>query len=306
MNLRLTHTVNTLDNQVLFSKGSLLTTDTLETLLSTKKPTPYENFSFLKHGTVRRDLLKSIGRPPYATIFSDDKQTTEVLEIMEAIHLIPPLLESLDYFKQHDFITYRHILMVFVLSTIVAKFMMTEYEEHIHLAAMGCVHDIGKTCVPLEVLKKTTPLTKNELNILENHTIAGYTLLSYYFNDPRILGALIARDHHERRDGSGYPQGLMLGNEMIEIISVCDIYDALISPRPYRPVSYDNRTALEEIIYMAEQGRIGWNVVKALIALNRKAKPDHEDLDISSEKRGAPPSNNIYGVVIDENEELDA
>jgi HD-GYP domain-containing protein (c-di-GMP phosphodiesterase class II) len=47
---------------------------------------------------------------------------------------------------------------------------------------------------------------------------------------------------------------------MVEIIVACDVYDALVSPRPYRPVSYDNRTALEEIINMAEKNQIGWEV----------------------------------------------
>jgi HD-GYP domain-containing protein (c-di-GMP phosphodiesterase class II) len=125
-------------------------------------------------------------------------------------------------------------------------------------------------------------------------------LLSYYFRDTQILGARVARDHHERRDGSGYPQGLMLEDKMIEIISVCDIYDALISPRPYRPISYDNRTALEELTLMAEHEKIGWDVVKALVALNRKIKPHYGDLEISTEKRGASPPDNLYGIVVDE------
>ena len=86
---------------------------------------------------------------------------------------------------------------------------------------------------------------------------------------------------------------------MVEIVIVADVYDALIMPRSYRPQSYDNRTALEEITTMAEKGKIGWEVLKALIALNRKNKPDFRDISVSSEKRGTPPVNNVYGIIED-------
>jgi HD-GYP domain-containing protein (c-di-GMP phosphodiesterase class II) len=81
---------------------------------------------------------------------------------------------------------------------------------------------------------------------------------------------------------------------------VSDIYDALISSRVYRPISYDNRTALEEITKMAEQHKIGWQVVKTLIAHNRKDKPLPGDVVVSLEKRGTPPPGNVYGITIQE------
>jgi HD-GYP domain-containing protein (c-di-GMP phosphodiesterase class II) len=87
---------------------------------------------------------------------------------------------------------------------------------------------------------------------------------------------------------------------MVEIVAVCDIYDALVSPRPYRPVSYDNRSALEEIVTMAEQKQLRWKVVRALIALNRKSKPHPRNCLISLEKRGAPPPDNQYGMIAKE------
>lgn len=87
---------------------------------------------------------------------------------------------------------------------------------------------------------------------------------------------------------------------MVEIVAVCDIYDALVSSRPYRPISYDNRTALEEITGMAERNEISWEVVKALVAHNRKAKPHSSDCSISTEKRGTPPPGNAYGIFAEE------
>jgi HD-GYP domain-containing protein (c-di-GMP phosphodiesterase class II) len=77
---------------------------------------------------------------------------------------------------------------------------------------------------------------------------------------------------------------------------VSDVYDALISPRPYRPVSYDNRTALEEITRQAEAGVISPTVARVLIALNRRSQPHYSRFTLSSERRGEPPQNNLYGT----------
>jgi HD-GYP domain-containing protein (c-di-GMP phosphodiesterase class II) len=168
------------------------------------------------------------------------------------------------------------------------------------LSATGPTHDTGKISVPLHILKKTTPLTKRERGFLEHHAAAGYVLLSYYYKDTQLLACKVALDHHERRNRSGYPRGILLQNPMIEIIAACDVYDALIKPRPYRSGAYDNRTALEEITEMAKQNKIGWDVVKALIALNRKSNPHYKQITISAEKRGTPPSHNVYGMIEEE------
>jgi HD-GYP domain-containing protein (c-di-GMP phosphodiesterase class II) len=234
------------------------------------------------------------------TIFSDKKQINDILNILEAVHLSIPVLQSLDYFKQHDFYTYAHILMVFALATLLAKDLIPDYEECIRLSATGPTHDIGKICVPLHILKKTTPLTKTERGFIEHHAAAGYVLLSYYYKDIQHLACEVALDHHERRDGSGYPRGIPLKDPLVEIIAVSDIYDALIIPRPYRFTAYDNRAALEEITKMAEQNKIRWDVVKALVAHNRKSKAHYREIIISAEKRGTPPLGNVYGIIAEE------
>jgi HD-GYP domain-containing protein (c-di-GMP phosphodiesterase class II) len=77
---------------------------------------------------------------------------------------------------------------------------------------------------------------------------------------------------------------------------VSDVYDALISPRPYRPVSYDNRTALEEIIHQSDAGMISKTVARVLVALNRRSQPHFSQCIVSAERRGEPPKNNLYGI----------
>jgi len=298
--LTLQHPICTLDNQLLFPPDTLLTKETLEAVIYPHRAYPYQTYSLLLYGSVKGDCLNFLSTPPYDTIFLDKKQINDLLNLLETVHLYTPILESLDYFKQHDFHTYAHILMVFVLSTLLAKDLIPDYQECIQLSATGPTHDIGKTCVPLNILKKTTPLTKTERGFIEHHATAGYVLLSYYYKDIQNLACEVALSHHERRDGSGYPRGILLKDPMVEIIAVSDIYDALIKPRPYRPIGYDNRTALEEIAAMAEHNKIRWDVVKALIAHNRKSKPHYKEIRISAEKRGTPPSYNVYGIIAEE------
>ena len=86
---------------------------------------------------------------------------------------------------------------------------------------------------------------------------------------------------------------------MVEIIAVCDIYDALLSPRPYRPTSYDNRTALEEITEMAQRGKLSLDVVKILVSHNRKDKTHFREFRLSTEKRGTAPAENLYGIIVE-------
>jgi HD-GYP domain-containing protein (c-di-GMP phosphodiesterase class II) len=113
------------------------------------------------------------------------------------------------------------------------------------LATGALVHDIGKLSVPDSVLKKPGPLTDVEFALIQRHPQSGDKLLADlgFGNDIRQL----VRDHHERLDGSGYPNGAA-GLEIsvdVRILAVCDVYDALISNRVYREAwTHDRALAL--------------------------------------------------------------
>ena len=303
--LTLQHPIHTLDKKLLFPSGALLTEASLGAVIDTHRADSYQMYPLLLYGSVQEDCLDFLRFPPYATIFQDKKQIDGLFSLLETAHFPIPILQALDYFKQHDLFTYTHVLMVFALSTLLAKDLIPDYEDCIQISATGPTHDTGKICVPLRIQKKTTPLTKMERSYLEHHAVAGYALLSYYYKSTKHLASQVALDHHERRDGSGYPRGIPLKDPFVEIVAVSDIYDALIMPRPYRSSAYDNRTALEEITEMAKQGKVGWDVVKALIAYHRKPRPSYKEMTISADKRGTPPSYNVYGVIEEEKDQED-
>lgn len=113
--------------------------------------------------------------------------------------------------------------------------MGEEDVRSIELAAP--LHDMGKIAIPDAVLMKPGPLDQDEQAIMRRHPKIGYELLIGSQNRMIQAGALIALRHHERYDGSGYPDGLR-GEQIplqARIVAVADVFDALISARPYKP-----------------------------------------------------------------------
>ena len=112
------------------------------------------------------------------------------------------------------------------------------------MATGGLLHDIGKLSIRDEVLRKPSSLTDAEFAEVKQHAGAGVALLEELGGfDPLVLA--LVHDHHERLDGSGYPRGLARGEISLEaqILAVCDVYDALISPRVYRDAWPHERAA---------------------------------------------------------------
>lgn len=292
--LQLCYPVTTLDGNELLSAGTWLTPDTMENLVRSagnrfSAPTP-----LLAHGTIARDLERLCQSPPYGRIFSDPVRRQDIFDTMHRVELVKPLLDVYDHFKTTDPYTYRHILRVFALSLRLAQNLIDNREELAMEVAAAPNHDFGKLCVPLAVLNKSTPLSQGERKQLSHHVAAGYVLLTYYLGDPDHPAAVTARDHHERRDGSGYPRGIPLRNMIVEIVAVSDVFDALISRRPYRSCSYDLRTALEDLTLQAGKGVFNTDVVQALILLNRKDPSDSKTCRFSHEQRGDTPIENHY------------
>jgi HD-GYP domain-containing protein (c-di-GMP phosphodiesterase class II) len=110
----------------------------------------------------------------------------------------------------------------------------------------GAIHDIGMISVPAEILSKTGKLTNIEFGMIQSHPQVGYEILKE-IDFPWDVARIVLQ-HHERIDGSGYPQALKGENILLEarIIGLADIVEAMASHRPYRPALGIDK-ALEEI-----------------------------------------------------------
>ena len=110
----------------------------------------------------------------------------------------------------------------------------------------GMIHDLGKIAVPAEILSKPGRLTDTEFSLIKNHPQVGYNILKE-IEFPWPVAQMVFQ-HHERINGSGYPQGLS-GEDILpeaKILAVADVVEAMASHRPYRP-ALGIDTALEEI-----------------------------------------------------------
>jgi len=148
--------------------------------------------------------------------------------------------------ETRDPYTAGHQQRVGKLATAIASKMLFADEKIQRLKMAAVIHDIGKISVPAEILCKPSRLTEAEFNIIKEHPLTGYTILKE-IDFPWPL-ADIVHQHHEREDGSGYPQGLSGDKILMEakIIAVADVVEAMASHRPYRPgLGID--VALEEI-----------------------------------------------------------
>lgn len=121
-------------------------------------------------------------------------------------------------------------------------------EEIIKIKELGLLHDVGKCMIPQNILSKAELLNQDEFIIIRKHPVFSVEILSSYGFSKSDLS--IIRAHHEKLDGSGYPDGLREGSIPIQsqIISVADIYDALTSKRSYRQYLHGNKYGHKEAI----------------------------------------------------------
>jgi PAS domain S-box-containing protein/putative nucleotidyltransferase with HDIG domain len=148
--------------------------------------------------------------------------------------------------EMRDPYTAGHQRRVTILACAMAEEMGLTEEQFDGLRMAGLVHDIGKFSVPVEILNKPGRISETEFNIIKYHSQAGYNILKE-IEFPWPVAQIVLQ-HHERLDGSGYPQGLKNGGIMLEakILAVADVVEAMASHRPYRP-ALGIDTALEEI-----------------------------------------------------------
>lgn len=147
----------------------------------------------------------------------------------------PEIVTELTRMKTKDEGTFMHCLSVGALMSGVGMSLGMDGETVELLGIAGILHDMGKLLIPNAILNKQGTLTAVERQIIRNHPEVGYQRLLTYPEMPEMV-LDVCRSHHELLDGSGYPRGLK-GSEIdiyVRISTVCDVFDALTSARPYK------------------------------------------------------------------------
>jgi HD-GYP domain-containing protein (c-di-GMP phosphodiesterase class II) len=137
--------------------------------------------------------------------------------------------------KSHDNYTYEHSVNVSILAIVIGMAVGFDYAKLRSIGIGAMLHDIGKTFIPVEILNKKGKLTEGEFELIKQHPLLGFNRSKLELViDPTCRSIIL--QHHEKLDGSGYPNGRteMTIHDFAKIVSICDIYDALASDRTYR------------------------------------------------------------------------
>lgn len=179
-------------------------------------------------------------REVWTAVSRDDWRATEGVEsvvgaICGAVTGSRGLLLPLASLKRHDEYTFVHTTNVAILTAALAEVVGLHDSQVLDLTTAALLHDVGKRCVPRELLNKQGKLTDRELRVMRRHPVMGARLL---FDSKRVpdVVPVVAFEHHIHLDGSGYPHVRPGWKTSLasQIVQVADVYDALRTNRPYR------------------------------------------------------------------------
>lgn len=171
-------------------------------------------------------------------------------DLMGAINDNDAIAIDISALKTSDEYTFKHSVDVATIAMIIAKQQGCSQKEIHEIGVTGLLHDVGKTKVPLEVLNKPGRLDDAEFAIMKQHSVFGYQIIK---DRPEVSPAIClgVLQHHEKTNGKGYPMGVSEDklSPYAKILSVADIYDALVTERPYKK-AFSQRDAVEMIMSM--------------------------------------------------------
>lgn len=184
------------------------------------------------------------------SVISSKLRTTGIINVRQgnidackeiAKQMVEEILErgilSLDLtdLRSYDDYTYAHSVNVATICCVIGIGMEMSEEDLTNLVTAALLHDLGKLQIPAEILNKPGRLTPEEYQIMKSHATLSYEFISERWDLSSYIKTAVLF-HHENVDGSGYPQGLDGSEQTIftKILHVADVYDALVSKRPYK------------------------------------------------------------------------
>lgn len=184
-------------------------------------------------------------------------------ELMNAIFENDAVAVDIGMLKVSDEYTFKHSVDVATMAMVIGKKCGLNEEELRQLGIAGLLHDVGKSKIPKEVLNKPGRLTDEEFALMKQHSLFGFQILKEKntFPDAIMRGVL---QHHEKINGKGYPLGVEEDkiHHFAKIIAVADVYDALVTERPYKS-AFSKRDAVEMIMAMTME--MDLNVMKSFL-----------------------------------------
>jgi putative nucleotidyltransferase with HDIG domain len=165
--------------------------------------------------------------------------------------------------KQYENLTYCHSVNVSMLSLLLGRQLHLSDSDILALVEAALLHDIGKTRIPLDIVKKPGALSKRERKLIEAHTTFGAEILAQT-EGLRPLTPVVALEHHRSAKGGGYPDlGSDVPHMMSQLVSVADIYEAITGARSYQDPTVPERACL--ILARLAGDKLNTSLVRAFV-----------------------------------------
>lgn len=205
---------------------------------------------------------------------SDAKNVFNVLDVVSEVSRYPYVEHFMGALYDYHRPTFYHSVHVSVISVQIGQEYGLSPKRLRALAAGALLHDIGKTRIPLRILNKTAPLTDEEYRIMRMHSLYSYDMIHSVVSDVPPMVELTALMHHQYLDFSGYPSAGEVPPDIdftripteARIVSVADVYHAIISPRTYKD-SLTGLYAIGELYLEVDRGKMDVRFVKILCDL---------------------------------------
>lgn len=232
------------DDELFLSKDCLLTQVHIDRIKKLQYDGIYIDYDISKDLDVLEYVVEIIKNRKVKSNSICDLDYIEVTksiidEILENNDIMINLIEL----KTFDEYTYYHSINVFRLALVMGISLELPKRDLKGLCISALLHDIGKIFIKKDILNKQGKLTKEEYDIVKTHTLLGYKKIKSipYIDEEIAIGIL---DHHEKCDGTGYPNGKFEKDISLygKIIAIIDVYEALTSDRPYRKRSSQSLT----------------------------------------------------------------
>jgi putative two-component system response regulator len=236
--------------------------------------------SIVKHQELHLQQLEAGDQFPEHLLKAKEAELSDKIAAQTAGTKQGDLLEQIAFTAEmRDDPTGEHCYRVAKLASLLAKVhgQTNDACETIDLAAR--LHDIGKVGIPDSLMQKPQPLSEGERQILQTHAATGADLLSKTRVSYSELASDIARHHHERWDGNGYPEGIS-GSAIplpARIVCLCDSYDALTHEKAYRR-AFSSDEAISEILRLRDL-QFDPHLVDLFVPMIMSLRGEHDDLD---------------------------
>jgi HD-GYP domain-containing protein (c-di-GMP phosphodiesterase class II) len=288
--IALTKDVLDVDGSLIMKAGTEMTDENLKKVAAGHA---HKKLRYIQGTFLAEDVRIIIRERNCRDMFSDKARKEKIIDVFDHIGLTSPLRHEMELMKKRSIHLYHHSIATTIMALGMVAGKMVEDKDLDKIGVAMLLHDLGMTRIDQKLLQNTDHLSSQEFAEIQSHAAIGSVLINYYMGDG--IGVTVAYRHHENR-GHGYPKDGGKPSKIVELSTVVDIFNALISHRPFRMFSYDVRGAIDVLIEMSEANKVEKAFVKLLAAAYRHTDESLDKLELSEEKMGFTPEKNYYGL----------